>query len=174
MPKLELQNVVIKKLEENKIQDIICVDVSRISSLADYVVIGSGRSGKHAEASMENLKIFLKQKYGTNGQINGSGNDGWIVFDLGNVIVHLFEPSVRKIYKLEELFTSRLKKISKKNVKKTIAKKVIAKKEPVVKKSVIKKQIIKKESTAKKSKISKKPVGKIKTVAKKSVIKKTK
>ncbi|HSQ97180.1 MAG TPA: ribosome silencing factor [Rickettsiales bacterium] len=132
MPKLELKNVVIKNLEEQKIEDLICIDTSRISSLADYVIIGSGRSNKHLESTIENLKTFLKHKYEISGQINGS--EGWFAFDLGNIIVHLFEPKVRKLYKLETLFESRIKKADKleakkkeKVIKKPVAKKVIKK-----------------------------------------------
>ena len=63
-----------------------------------------GRSGKHIESTMELLKINLKKDYEIEGTINGTANDGWIILDLGNVIVHLFIPPVREIYKLEELF----------------------------------------------------------------------
>lgn len=167
MPKLELKDVVIKNLEEQKIEDLICIDTSRISSLADYVIIGSGRSSKQIESTMENLRTFLKQKYEINGLINGSS--GWIVFDLGNVIVHLFEPQVRKIYKLETLFESRLKKADKLATKKTVTKKVTPKK-TVTKKATVKKLIIKKVSA--KKPVVKKPTAKKSTV--KKVIKKTK
>ena len=110
MPKKELQNIIIDKLEEQKVEEIICADTRKTSSIADYVIIGTARSGKHAESTMENLKVFLKENYSITGLINGTANDGWIVFDLGNIMVHLFDPEVRKIYKLEELFVLKNKK----------------------------------------------------------------
>lgn len=110
MAKKELKDIIVKQLEEQKIEEIICADVSKTSSIADYVIIGTGRSGKHAESTMENLKTYLKENCSVGGLINGTANDGWIVFDLGNIIVHLFEPEVRKIYKLEELFVLKNKK----------------------------------------------------------------
>ncbi|MDD2840276.1 MAG: ribosome silencing factor [Rickettsiales bacterium] len=179
MPKLELHNVIIKQLEDQKVEDIVCMDTSRISSLADHVIIGSGRSGKHAEASMENLKAFLKQKYGILGQIDGSGSDGWVVLDLGNIIIHIFEPAVRTIYKLEELFESRAKKLmvkeAKKDIKKSLEKssstKKVAKsttKKPSVKKSPAKKVIVKKIAPKKIS--IKKPVIKAKKLTTKKVV----
>ena len=177
MSKLELQNIIIEQLEEQKVDDIICMDISRISSLADYVIIGSGRSGKHAESSMENLKTFLKRERGVNGKVSGTASDGWIVLDLGNIIVHLFEPKVRKIYKIEDLFLSITKKNMKKEEKKVVAKKVAIKK-PVAKttaKKVAAKKAPAKKATAKKvvaKKVAvKKPVAK-KAVAKKVVVKK--
>lgn len=197
MSKIELQNIIIKQLEEQKIEDIICIDISRISSLANYIIIGSGRSGKHAESSMENLKMFLKQKQGINGKLSGNGSDGWIVLDLGNVIVHLFESKVRKLYKLDELLMSKIKefmkKEEKKNAKKVAVKKTVAKttakkvvavkkndiKTTATKKAVAKKTVVKKakktvaKKVAVKKTINKKPTIKKATRVKKTVVKKT-
>ena len=110
MAKKELKDIIVDYLEEQKIEEIICADVAKTSSLADYVIIGSGRSGKHIESVMDNLKLYLKENQNIGGLINGVANDGWIVFDLGNIMVHLFDPEVRKIYKLEELFVLKNKK----------------------------------------------------------------
>lgn len=100
----KLKTYIVKQLEEMKVENIISIDTSKISSLADLIIIGDGRSGKHIESTMELLKINLKKDYEIEGTINGTANDGWIILDLGNVIVHLFIPPVREIYKLEELF----------------------------------------------------------------------
>ena len=106
---------IIKQLEEMKIENIITLDVSKTSSLADTIIIGDGRSGKQIESTMENLKLRLKEdKNYTEGSISGNANDGWIIYDLNNVIVHLFVPAVRDIYRLEELYSPKKKKKSKK------------------------------------------------------------
>lgn len=104
MNKEELKDYIISQLEEMKIEDIISIDTSKISSIADQVIIGNGRSGKHIESSIETLKINLKNEQGIESTVNGTANDGWIILDLGNTIIHLFVPAVRDIYKLEELF----------------------------------------------------------------------
>ena len=77
---------------------------SRTDFVADLIIIGDGRSGKHIESTMETLKINLKKEYEIEGIMNGTANDGWVILDLGNIIIHLFIPPVREIYKLEELF----------------------------------------------------------------------
>ena len=100
----KLKTYIISQLEEMKVENIISIDTSKISSIADLIIIGDGRSGKHIESTMELLKINLKKEYEIEGMINGTANDGWIILDLGNIIVHLFIPAVRDIYKLEELF----------------------------------------------------------------------
>lgn len=127
MVKKDLKKYIIDQLDELKIEDIVIADVSKTSSIADFVIIGSGRSGKHIESSMEILKANLKKNMATNGMVSGTANDGWIILDLGNIIVHLFIPDVREVYKLEELFNP--KKSTKTTTKKSTATK------PVVKKS---------------------------------------
>ena len=120
----ELKEYILKFLEDSKIEDMITIDTSKVSSLSDYVIIGSGRSGKQIESTIENLKETLKNKKNIQGSISGVANDGWIIFDLGSIILHLFVPAVRDIYKLEELYSP--KKINKivnkttKTIKKTI------------------------------------------------------
>ena len=113
MEKINLKEFIIEQLEEQKIEDIITMDVSKISSICDIVIIGSGRSGRHIESSIENLRVNIKQKGEFEGQINGKAEDGWIIYDLGNIIVHLFIPEVRNIYKLEELFSPKINKANK-------------------------------------------------------------
>lgn len=124
MPKTDLKDYIIEQLEEMKIEEIITIDTSKTTSIADWVIIGSGRSGKQIESAMENLRINLKSKGCTDCQINGTANDGWIIYDLGNIIVHLFVPAVRDIYKLEELFKPKTKKVATKEKKPTIKKKI--------------------------------------------------
>lgn len=128
MSKIDLKDYIVEQLEEMKIEEIITIDTSKISSIADWVIIGSGRSGKQIESAMENLRINLKAKGFTEGQINGNSNDGWIIYDLGNIIVHLFVPAIRDIYKLEELFKPKTKKVATKVKKPTIKKKIQTKK----------------------------------------------
>lgn len=152
MAEKELKDYIVEQLEELKVEDIIIIDTSKTSSIADWVIIGSGRSGKHIESSMEILKANVKkdERY-DGGMISGVANDGWIIYDLGNIIVHLFVPAVRDIYKLEELLSPK----SKANTKTAEPKKVAAKK-PVEKKTVAKKSIAKPKAKA----VAKKPTAK--------------
>ena len=140
MVKNELKDYIVNQLEELKIDDIIVIDTSKTSSIADSIIIGSGRSGKHIESSMEILKTNVKKNELYNGgMISGVANDGWIIYDLGDIIVHLFVPAVRDIYKLEELFNPKSKKST--LDKRENAKKITANNKS--KKSIIKKPITK-------------------------------
>ena len=115
MTEEELKNYILNKIEELKIEDIVTIDTSKISSLSNYVIIGSGRSGKQIESTMENLKLSLKKEKDYNfGSISGVANDGWIIYDFGAIILHLFVPAVRDIYKLEDLYNPKKMKKTKK------------------------------------------------------------
>lgn len=167
MAKKELKDYIIDQIENLKIDDIIVVDTSKTSSMADWVIIGSGRSGKHVESSMEALKSNLKNdEIYSGGMISGTANDGWIIYDLGNIIVHFFVPAVRDIYKLEELFNPKSKVLisdEKKSTIKPSVKKVDKDKKDkktIVKKSTAKptaKTTIKKTTTTVKKPAVKKP-----------------
>lgn len=168
MAKKELKDYIIDQLENLKIDDIIAIDTSKTSSIADWVIIGSGRSGKHVESSMEALKSNMKNNgLYEGGMISGNANDGWIIYDLGNIIVHLFVPAVRDIYKLEELFSPK-SRIMVSSEKKTAVKPAVNKvagdkkdKKTTVKKSAAKptaKTTVKKGVASVKKQTAKKPV----------------
>jgi ribosome-associated protein len=100
-----LKNEIVEKLDDLKAEDIISIDVSKTSSLADYIVIATGRSTKHLDATADNLRRFLKQKGIVEGIIpEGVAQGGWVVLDLGDVIVHLFTQEIREVYNLEKLW----------------------------------------------------------------------
>lgn len=130
MSDIKRKDYIVKQLDDMKIEDILVIDASKTSSLADWVIIGNGRSGKHIESSIENLRAKMKQDGMYEGKINGTSEDGWVVYDVGNIIVHLFVPEVREIYKLEDLFNPKIKKVTsdEKVVKKTETTKVIQRK----------------------------------------------
>ena len=166
MAKKELKDYIIGQLENLKVEDIIAIDTSKTSSIADWVIIGSGRSGKHIESSMEILKTNMKNdNVYSGGMISGTANDGWIIYDLGNIIVHLFIPAVRDIYKLEELLNPK-SKAKTTNEKKSTVKKVADEKDnkkTVVEKTTAKpdkKTTVKKNTTLAKKPANKKPVAK--------------
>jgi ribosome-associated protein len=95
---------VVDILEEKKGEDILLMDISAVSSFADYFVICSGTSdrmlGSLAQAVVENVKA----KFGVPSKIEGLPHDGWLVVDLGDTVVHLFSPEQRGYYQLEELW----------------------------------------------------------------------
>jgi ribosome-associated protein len=88
---------------DKKAFDIRSLDISRVSSIADYLVIISGNSDKQNQAIADGIRTGLK-KYGKVHDIEGEKEGKWIVMDYGDVIVHIFSDPLRHYYKLDELW----------------------------------------------------------------------
>lgn len=92
-------------LDADKAEDIVTIDLEGRSSVADALVIASGRSARHVSAMAENLARKLKDAgYGTR-PIDGVAQGDWVLVDAGDVIVHIFRPEVRSFYNLEKLWS---------------------------------------------------------------------
>ncbi len=82
----------------------ICVrDISKVSSIADYMVIISGASDKQNQAIADNIRTGLK-KYGKVNDIEGATDGKWIVMDYSDVLVHIFHDNLRRYYDLDGLW----------------------------------------------------------------------
>ncbi|MEI6557858.1 MAG: ribosome silencing factor [Rhodospirillaceae bacterium] len=91
-------------LDDDKGEDVVVIDLAGRSSMADYLIIGSGRSSRHVGAMAENLRERLKAT-GVHGiEIEGMPHCDWVLIDAGDVIVHLFRPEVRLFYNLEKMW----------------------------------------------------------------------
>ncbi|HNR46834.1 MAG TPA: ribosome silencing factor [Anaerolineaceae bacterium] len=92
-------------LEEKKGENILLMDIHELAAFADYFVICSGTSERMldglADAVMEKVKEANQQK----GRREGSTGDGWLVLDLGDIVIHLFSSDQRNYYRLEELWS---------------------------------------------------------------------
>ena len=88
---------------DKKAFDIRALDIAKISSIADYLVIISGNSDKQNQAIADSIRTGLK-KYGKVHDIEGESEGKWIVMDYGDVIVHVFSDQLRHYYKLDELW----------------------------------------------------------------------
>jgi ribosome-associated protein len=95
-----------RELADNKkAEDILVLDVRRISSLADYFVIASGTSEPHLRAISEEILDKLRTERGLRPKaVDGTLTAGWLVLDLFDVIVHIMRPEVRERYDLEALW----------------------------------------------------------------------
>ena len=96
--------LVLSTLEDGKAEDVMTFDLRDRSSLADHLVIASGRSTRQVAALAENVSKALKKAGHKIFHREGEGNNDWVVVDTGDVIVHLFRPEVRSYYRLEELW----------------------------------------------------------------------
>lgn len=95
---------VIASLEDDKAEDIVTIDLRGRSSVADHMVICSGRSSRQVGAIAEKLMDRLKQEFGRQCRIEGKDQGDWVLIDTQDVIVHVFRPEVRKFYQLEKMW----------------------------------------------------------------------
>jgi len=102
-PKKLLQAVT-GSLKDDKAENIVVIALDGKSSIADYMVIASGRSQRHVAASAEHLIERLKAAGIKPVPAEGLGQGDWVLIDGGDVIVHLFRPEVRAFYNLEKMW----------------------------------------------------------------------
>jgi len=88
---------------DKKAFDIRVRDISRVSSIADYMVIISGASDKQNQAIADNIRTGLK-KFGKVQHVEGATDGKWIVLDYGDVLVHIFHDQLRRYYDLDGLW----------------------------------------------------------------------
>ena len=96
--------IIVASLEDDKAEDLTVIDLTEKSSLADVMVIASGRSARHVSSIADHLAQKVKDKTGQSPKLEGLPNADWVLIDLGDVIVHLFRPEVRAFYNLEKIW----------------------------------------------------------------------
>ncbi|MFT3690706.1 ribosome silencing factor [Paenirhodobacter sp.] len=95
---------VLSSLDDDKAEEIVTIDLKGRSSIADYMVICSGRSSRQVGAIAEKLVERLKEDFGRNCKIEGKDQGDWVLIDTQDVIVHVFRPEVREFYQLEKMW----------------------------------------------------------------------
>jgi ribosome-associated protein len=92
-------------LEEKKGEDIILIDIHEMAYFADYFVICSGTSDRMMQALVDAVNEEVKKQHQLRGRVEGESQDGWLLADFGDVILHIFSPQRRDYYRLEELWS---------------------------------------------------------------------
>ena len=100
----ELKNKILESLENIKAVNPIAIDVKKISSLTDFMVIASGTSNRHLAAMSDKVIEGLKDSNVSGVKIEGQGGDEWLLVDAGDVIIHLMSSEAREFYDLESLW----------------------------------------------------------------------
>lgn len=100
-----LHALVMQSLDDDQAQETISIPLEGKSSIADHMVIASGRSTRHVSAIAEKLAQRIKQEAGRQVRVEGLPNADWVLLDAGDVIVHLFRPEVRSFYNLERMWS---------------------------------------------------------------------
>jgi ribosome-associated protein len=96
--------LVLQSLDDDQAQDLVTIDLEGKSSIADYMVIASGRSTRQVAAMAQKLGERLKQGGYGNPRVEGLPAADWVLVDAGGVVVHLFRPEVRSFYNLERMW----------------------------------------------------------------------
>ena len=99
-----LHALVLHSLDEDQAIDVVSIPLEGKSSIADFMVIASGRSTRQVAAIAQKLGERVKQGGFGPARIEGLTNADWVLIDAGDVIVHLFRPEVRSFYNLERMW----------------------------------------------------------------------
>jgi ribosome-associated protein len=102
--KPEQLDIIQESLDEDKAQDVLAIDLAGKTSIADYMVIASGRSQRHVSALSDHVVRNLKEEGYGRCVVEGMPNCDWVLIDAGDVIVHIFRPEVRDFYNLEKMW----------------------------------------------------------------------
>ena len=100
-----LQSLVLHKLDEDKAEDVVCIDLQGKSPIADAVIVATGRSARHVSALSDHILRTLKDNGFGRAQVEGLPAADWVLIDAGDVIVHLFRPEVRAFYQIEKIWS---------------------------------------------------------------------
>lgn len=98
---MDLVTKAIKALEQVNITDFQAYDLESANPFYNYVIVASG-TNRQSTAVLGHLKKELKNAYEVRG-IEGKGS-GWLLIDLGNLIVHIFDKDTKDYYKFDERF----------------------------------------------------------------------
>lgn len=100
----QILSIVLNSLDESKAEDLVALDISGKSALADHMVVASGRSHRHVNAVADHLLRTLKDAgFGTS-RVEGLNAADWVLIDTGDVIIHVFRPEVREFYAIEKMW----------------------------------------------------------------------
>jgi ribosome-associated protein len=102
-----LLEVIEKTLDDGMAEDVVVIDLNGKSSIADYMVIASGRSARQVVALAERLRDAIDEGR-RRPSVEGLPQGDWVLVDAGDVIVQLFRPEVRSYYNLEKMWGASL------------------------------------------------------------------
>lgn len=93
-------------LEDAKAENTVHIDITGKSSLADHMVVASGRSNRHVGAVADQVARALKDSGFDKPRIEGLPHCDWVLLDAGDVIIHIFRPEVREFYNIEKIWAA--------------------------------------------------------------------
>jgi len=99
-----LHTLVMQSLDDDQAVETISIPLAGKSSIADYMVIASGRSTRQVASMAQKLSERIKAETGRICRIEGLPTADWVLIDATDVIIHLFRPEVRSFYNLEKMW----------------------------------------------------------------------
>lgn len=100
----KLKKLVVTTLDNAKAEDITVLNVRKLTTVTDIMIICSGRSTRHVKAIAEQIVTDIKRHKLKPLGVEGTDSAEWIIVDIGDIIVHIMLPTTRKYYNLEELW----------------------------------------------------------------------
>ena len=102
----QLVDVITTCLDDAKGEEIVSIDLTGKTTIADAMIIASGRSKRHVGAIADKLIKLLKKRGQKGIKIEGQEVGEWVLLDVGEVIVHIFQPDIRDFYNLEKMWSA--------------------------------------------------------------------
>jgi len=99
------KKIAVTALEDIKARDITVLDVRKLTSLYDTLIVASGDSARQVKALAQNVRDKLKEAGAHIIGVEGEESGEWVLVDAGDIVVHVMQPAVRAYYNLEELWT---------------------------------------------------------------------
>lgn len=100
-----LEELILSKLDDDKAQEIVLIDLKGKSPMADSMIVASGRSHRHVGALADHVLRTLKDNGHGRARVEGLPHCDWVLIDAGDVVVHLFRPEVRTFYNIEKIWS---------------------------------------------------------------------
>ena len=103
---VELAKKIVEVAADKQAADVVLLDTTKISSFADYFIICSGDSERQIEAIHRAISEVLKEEGEVHYHTEGTAASGWMLLDVGNIVVHIFSPPERNFYQLESFWSA--------------------------------------------------------------------
>jgi ribosome-associated protein len=100
-----LQKTAVTALEAIKARDITLLDVRKLTTLYDTLIVATAESSRQVKALAQHVREAMKHAGATIVGVEGEETGEWVLVDCGDIVVHIMQPAVRRYYNLEELWT---------------------------------------------------------------------
>lgn len=100
----KLQKIAVAALEDIKAKDIVVLNTTKLTALFDRVIVATGDSNRQVKALAKSVHDKVKEAGGDVVGMEGEATGEWVLVDLGDIVVHIMQPTIRAYYNLEELW----------------------------------------------------------------------